>query len=492
VTTVAGYAPFSIWPLPIVTLALLYALVAAAPSAGAAALRGFLFGFGLFGAGVSWVYISMHVYGMMPMPLAAFATAGFCAFLALFPALACALVRALPAAPPSLAWIGGAASIWTLVEWLRGWVLTGFPWLGVGYSQATDSPLAGYAPLGGVYAVTLALALTAAALTAIAAPRRARGAARAPGRWSLVGLVAVVSLAGSAARAIEWTTPVGAPVTVALLQGNVPQDLKWRPERVAPTLELYQRMIEAADAQLIVLPETAIPMFAHEVPPQWLQAIVAHAKTEGSDVLIGLPERDEARREYYNSVFSVGASPVQVYRKVHLVPFGEYMPARPLFGWIVDTMQIPLQDFTPGSIDQRPLAIAGQRVAVNICYEDVFGEGIIRQLPEATLLVNASNTAWFGRSLAQPQHLQIAQLRALETGRPMLRATNTGMTAIIDARGRVSAVVEPFTETTLRGEVRGYTGATPYVRTGNAPAVALAFALLAVAVYAARRYRLAG
>jgi apolipoprotein N-acyltransferase len=244
------------------------------------------------------------------------------------------------------------------------------------------------------------------------------------------------------------------------------------------TLDTYWRLIQASgDAQLVVLPETALPVFSDRLPNEYLAQLVDHARTRRADILVGLVERTADGRDYYNSLFSVGTAPVQVYRKQHLVPFGEFVP--PLFGWIVRWLQIPMQDFARGGSDQRPMALSGQRVAINICYEDTFGEEVIRQLPEATILVNVSNTAWFGRSLAQPQHLQIARMRALETGRPMLRATNTGMTAIIDPRGRVQAVADPFSETVLRGRVQGHEGATPFVRVGNALAVVLALVLLA-------------
>jgi apolipoprotein N-acyltransferase len=222
------------------------------------------------------------------------------------------------------------------------------------------------------------------------------------------------------------------------------------------------------------------------VPPDYLSALAETARKRGGDILIGVPERTPGG-EYYNSVVSIGTSPQQNYRKSHLVPFGEFIPLRPVLGWIVSVLAIPMQDFARGAEDQRPLAVAGQRVAVNICYEDAFGEEIIRQLPEATVLVNVSNVAWFGRSLAPRQHLQIAQARALETGRPMLRATNTGLTAVIGPRGNVLAAAPEFEIATVTYAVQGYGGATPYVRWGNYAVLALCVALIAVAAWRARR-----
>jgi apolipoprotein N-acyltransferase len=280
----------------------------------------------------------------------------------------------------------------------------------------------------------------------------------------------------------EWTQPVGAPVSVSLIQGNIPQETKWREDQVRATLDTYLRLIRSTDGQLVVLPETALPLYLQDVPPDYLAHIAAHARAKGADVLIGLPEYGADTNEYFNSVISFGMSPQQTYRKHHLVPFGEFVPLKPLFGWFVETVAIPLLDFSRGALGQRPLAVADQKVAVNICYEDLFGEEIIRQLPEATMLVNVSNVAWFGDSLAPAQHLQISQMRALESGRPMLRATNTGMTAVIGPTGRVEAIAEPFTEAVVRAQVRGYTGATAFVRWGNGAVLVLCAIMLAAAL----------
>ena len=256
--------------------------------------------------------------------------------------------------------------------------------------------------------------------------------------------------------------------------------MKWREDQMRATLDTYARLIANSEARLIVLPETALPLFLHQVPPDYLAAIAAHAKKNNGDVLIGVPER-LPDGSYYNTAFTLGAAPLQFYRKSHLVPFGEYIPLRPLLAWIVNILAIPLQDFSRGAIDQQPLNIAGQRVAVNICYEDVFGEEIIRQLPQATLLINVSNVAWFGRTIAPEQHLQISQARALETGRYMLRATNTGMTAVINPRGEVERVAAAYETTALTHTLRGNEGATPYVRWGNYAVLFLLAVFLGVA-----------
>lgn len=447
------------------------------------ALIGGAFGFGLFITGVSWVYVSLSTFGGMPAPVAALATFLFCCVLALFPALAGALfVRFSP-----LGWWQRClffAALWALGEWLRGWVLTGFPWLAVGYSQAPPSPLAGFAPVLGVYGVSLLTALVAALICEVF--RRWMSAEPCPAtRWPLatlrwcpalpIVLVALLLSTGNLLREVRWTAPQGTPISVALLQGNVPQDLKWRPEKFNESLRTYYRLAYENPAQLTVLPETALPAFLGQVPPEYLDELKKLAERQQGDMLLGIAINDGA--QYANGAISLGQSAQQRYSKSHLVPFGEFVP--PGFAWFLTMAHIPMSDFTPGEKRQTPMNIAGQKVAVNICYEDAFGEEIIRALPEATLLVNLSNVAWFGDSLAPAQHLQIAQMRAVESGRMMLRATNTGMTAIIGADGQVQDVLKPFTRAALRGEVQAYSGATPYARAGNWPVIVLALLLIA-------------
>ncbi len=482
--SVAGYAPLYLYPLPIATLALLMLQWHAADGAGRAARLGWWYGLGFFLTGVSWVYVSLHDFGAMPAPVAAFFTLLFCAYLALFPAAAGYVARRVPL-QSNAKYLLVAPACWALLEWLRGWLFTGFPWISLGYSQVPGSALAGYAPLIGMTGLTLATAVSAGALACVvlALARRA-----SPIREPALYAFAALWLVGFALSQITWTRPVGQPLKVSLLQGNIPQELKWQPDNLRRTLDTYLRLALASDSRLIVMPETALPLFLRDVPGDYLAALAKHASRNQGDVLIGVPE-GSPNDGYYNSVISVGASKPQVYRKWHLVPFGEFIPLRPVLGWIVNSLAIPLQDFSRGRIDPRPLAVAGEHVAVNICYEDAFGEEIIRQLPEATLLVNASNVAWFGRSIAPYQHLQISQARALETGRYMLRATNTGMTAVIDPRGKVAAVAPEFAPATVTAHVQGYAGATPYVRWGNLPALALCVLLGAGAWLVGRRSR---
>ena len=482
--TVAGYAPFYLFPLPLLTFAALFLLWQRAPSARDAALLGFAFGLGWFGAGVSWVYISLNVFGAMPTPLAAAVTLLFCAHLALHPAIAGYLSRRF-AIPLALNWIVFVPATFTLIEWLRGWEFTGFPWINPGYSQAPVSPLAGYAPVLGLHGITLLLFITAGTLCWLwlAKPW---GNLRTVWPWPTA--LIVIWIAGAGLKTIAWTEATGTRVTVSLLQGNIDQDQKWREDQLRATLDTYLGMVRSSDARLIILPETALPLFLRDVPAAYLDALAEHARRNNGDVLIGVPER-LPNGDYYNSVVSVGSAKGQTYRKNHLVPFGEFIPLRPVLGELVSRLAIPLQDFSRGSIAQQPLAVAGEQVAINICYEDAFGEEIIRQLPQATLLVNVSNVAWFGRSVAPQQHLQIAQMRALETGRYMLRATNTGMTAVVNPQGIVEAVAAEFQPAVLTRTVAGMRGATPYVRWGNSAALLLCVIGIAIAFFTLRRAR---
>ena len=464
---VPAYAPLEWFPLALVALALLMHVWLTAPGPRAAAWAGFAFGMGMFLVGVSWVYISLHRFGAMPAPLAAFATFAFSVILASYLALAGA-VQAKLRVPPAMRAALVIPALWTLAEWLRATLFTGFPWLALG-TAALDTPLAGFAPVGGAYAVSFAAAAAAGLLWCVAMGQA---------RWTAAAAFALLGLAGAALRGVEWTTPAGTPLTASLLQGNVPQDLKFDPARYARTLETYARLAESSRARLIVLPETAVPRMLDSVDPAYLARLAAAAQRNGGDLLLGVPTRT-APGQYYNSVVSLGASPSQAYHKVHLVPFGEFVP--PGFGWIVRVLSIPLADFSRGAADQRPLAVAGQRVAANICYEDAYGGEMLRQLPEATLLANLSNVAWFGDSLAPAQHLQIARARALETGRAHLTATNTGITAVIGRDGKVLARLAAFTEGRLDAMVQGYAGATPYVRFGDWPALAACALLLLVA-----------
>lgn len=444
--TVLGFAPFGVFWLPWFTLAGLLWLWQHAQSPRVAFLRGLVFGLGLYGVGIYWIYISLHTFGGMPWWFAGLATFCLCAFMALFPALCGWLAHRCGRS----LWL--AVWLWPLTDWIRSWIFTGFPWLTLGYSQAPDSPLAGYLPVFGVYLLSALVMVTALGiLHAVRSPRRVR----------VVGALLLVLGVGSLLREVPWTQPVGQPFSVALLQGNVSQTVKWSPAHAEQTLKHYLSLVRASQAQLIVLPETAMPVLAEQIDPTYLQALAAHARAQAGDLLLGVVEYRDG--QYFNSALSLGSAPTQHYAKRHLVPFGEFIPFKQVFGWIYrDWLQMPLSDLARGDSGQ-PMQMAGQQVGVNICYEDVFGEEIAQQLPAAEVLVNMSNDAWYGRSFAADQHLQFSQVRALETGRMVLRSTNTGATAIIDVHGQVQQHAPHDTVAILQGEAQSYRGVTPYV-----------------------------
>jgi len=490
--SVAAFAPFEAFPLAWLTTGGLFFLLVHAPDVRTAFARGFAYGLGFFLAGVSWVFVSLNEFGGLPAAPAALATLLFCAFLALFPALGSAAFVRMRSGKP-FADVLAFAACWSLSEWTRGWLFTGFPWLTLGYSQSPPSPLAGFAPVVGVYGVSFFTAVIGAGLVAgfVGGHRETSRSAAHPNfrlTLSVLPLLAVVCIiiVGYFAHQHRWTWAIGQPLRVALLQGNISQDVKWQPGHFAESLAAYYELTKDHPAHLTILPETAIPAYLHQVPKAFLENLAQLVKARGGDLLLGTVLGDD--QNYANAVVTLGASPPQIYSKHHLVPFGEFVPSG--FGWFVAAMRIPMSNFSPGAVDQSPLAVSGQQVAVNICYEDLFGEEIIRSTSRASILANVSNTAWFGRrSLAQPQHLQIAQMRALETGRPMLRATNTGMTAVVLPTGLVDKVLPPFVRGALVADVQGYTGTTPYARFGNGLALILSMIALLPGMLARVRFR---
>lgn len=481
VSCVAGFAPLGFFPVPVVALAALFILWGRADTTRAAVYLGFSFGLGLFSAGVAWIYVALHDFGGMPIMLAAPATLLFAAFLSLFTALAGYLQARVNAGKSGyMPAVLVMPAVWVLIEWLRGMIFTGFPWLTLGYAHS-DSPLAGYAPLLGVYGVSLIAAIAAGLLALIWRVRFTRH-----GKFAFAVLAALWA-GGESLRHVAWTQSHGAPFSVTLIQGNIGQDVKFEADTLDNTLDTYRRQVLQNPARLTVLPETALPMMRDEVPQGLLDQLREHARRNDGDVLVGLFERD--RGGYYNSVIALGASEdgfapdEQHYRKHHLVIFGEFIPLRPIFGWLInEVLHIPMGDLARGDIRQAPLSVAGQRVAVNICYEDVFGEEIIAALPEATLLVNVTNDGWYGHSFAADQHNQMSQFRALETGRMMLRATNTGVTSIIGTGGRVLQRLPQHQAGVLQAQVQGYQGSTPYVRWGNAAVLFLIAMMLSGAI----------
>ena len=361
--------------------------------------------------------------------------------------------------------------IWTFFEWIKGWVFTGFPWLTMGYSQVPSSPLVGFLSIIGIYGLTLILTSLALLISLIFLNKNKRS------QLLKVGVVSVVLVTGQLLKYMEWTEPSGEPISISLVQGNIAQDIKWQKETVTQTLQIYQKLIQKTKGQIILLPETALPLLVEYIPETFKKSILLHASKERAHVLIGAIERQDTK--YFNVVLNLDSDSSQVYRKSHLVPFGEFIPLKFIFQYIyTHYLNMPMNDLSRGSIRQEPMAIENQKIAFNICYEDVFGEEIIRALPSATILANVSNDAWYGRSIAAYQHLQFSQARAIETGRMVIRSTNTGATAIIDEHGVVKEILPTFTEGILEGYVQGFKNTTPYVFFGNWPVMTLCFIVL--------------
>ncbi len=490
--------------LELVIFALFFAWLSRTNGWRAAAATGWAFGFGNFVTGVWWLYVSMHDFGSMAAPLAAASVALFSLYLAVYPALAgavwplvagrahygdedAATVRDIEAAPRyAPTWHGAFvfASAWALGEWLRGLVFTGFPWLSSGYAQV-DGPLSGFGSVVGVYGVGWVLAPVAALIVqAIFALRRSGFGARA---FAPAILALVLIASGALLSLVQWTTPANAPLTVRLLQGNVKQEMKFEQSGIAESLALYRQLITEKPADLIVTPETALPILAVQTPPDFANAIRSFANRTGSSILFGaigvtmLP--NGGATDYTNSLFGItpGVNDVYRYDKHHLVPFGEFVPLG--FHWFVHLMGIPLGDLARDPIAQKSFFVKNQPIAVNICYEDIFGEEIARTIRDqdtpAGILVNSTNLAWFGNTIALDQHLQIARMRSIETGRPMLRATNTGMTTFIAANGDVVSKLPTLTTGVLEARVHGTSGATLYVTSGNMTVIAVSLLLLA-------------
>ncbi|MGD1984617.1 MAG: apolipoprotein N-acyltransferase [Chromatiaceae bacterium] len=471
--TVLGFAPFGIGVVAVLALGLLIWLWKTASSAPAGAALGFAFGLGLMGFGVSWIRISIAQFGGVHEALAVTITLGFVILMASYFALVGWLVVRLRGRGSSLWLLLTVPAVWVLIEWLRGWLFTGFPWLAMGYTQI-DLPLKGFAPLLGIYGVSGLVVLSAALLNVTA---RLRAAAALGVLW----------IAGLALQQQAWTSPAGEPIKVSLLQASIPQSQKWLPEMRAPTLAAYLSMTrQVADSQIVVWPETAVPAFDTAVEESLLAPLHEQLRAEGRDLILGIVAAGEGD-DYYNAMLSLGVSGRDHYYKRHLVPFGEYLPLERWLRPILDFIEIPMSNFARGDGSKPLVTLAGQPVGIDICYEDAYAEEIIRALPEATLLINASNDAWFGDSLAPHQHLEIARMRAVETGRYLLRATNTGISAIIAPDGQLLGVTPQFEPSVLTDEVTPRQGMTPFARWGHGGAVVLSLLLLSLGLW--RSYR---
>lgn len=455
-----AFAPFNYVFLAPVSLAVLFTSCLNT-SIRRATLRGYLFGLGMFAVGISFVYISMHDFRGANVTTSISLTAILVAYFALFIALAagisaCSLLRKKPVIQLFMIF----PAIWVVVEWLRSWFFVESPWLQAGYSQI-DTPLAGLVPITGILGISWATAFTASALVGIVRFQD----------WSrFAGIIACAMIwgGGSYLKQIEWTHPAGPAFKATLLQGNVPQDRKWRPEYRQLTLDLYATMTrEHWDSQVVVWPETAVPTYYQEVKDSFLKKLKEEAQQQQTDLLLGIPMKGGARQEKrYNALISLGASE-GIYQKRHLVPFGEFLPLQPVSGMIADFLGISVPNIASGEANQALLYAAGYPLMASICYEGVFGEDMRAGLPQATYLVNVTNDAWFADSIAPHQHLQMTRMRALESGRYLLRATNTGVSAIIAPDGQIVNTAPQFEQAAVSAQITPMKGSTLYIRYGD-------------------------
>jgi apolipoprotein N-acyltransferase len=429
------------------------------------------------GSGITWLYVSIAQFGDIGWLLPLVITSAFVLLIALFYGLLGWLAGQFKSSD-RLRLIAVYPALWVLVEWLRGWVFTGFPWLELGSSQI-DTPLAGYGPVLGALGMSWMVALSAGLMAAIAIYRQ--------GRVVFALSLLAIWLSGWGLLQLQWTKAEGEPLTVALIQGNIPQHKKWELEQLLPTLTLYgSKTRQQLGKDLIIWPETAVSAFQFQVDEPFLQPLEAALQKHGSNLVFGVVRLDEDGERYYNAMISMGSGR-DSYFKRHLVPFTEYLPLDFIFKPLVDLFTIPMSDFTAGGKPKPLMRVGPHQVGMSICYEDAFGVEMIQALPEAAYLINASNDAWFGDSLAPHQHLQIARMRALETGRWLLRSTNTGISAIVGPKGDMVAKTRLMEVEVLEGSVQPMIGITPYGRFGNLVVLGLLLFSLMIAFPCAHR-----
>lgn len=480
-----AFAPFGFWPIAILAPAVLFWLWDGVSPRRAASL-GFAFGSGTFAAGTYWLYISINGFGKAPAWLALALMVALVALMALYPALLGYLANRFMPSRGAVRWLVGLPAGWTLLEWVRGWFLSGFGWLSLGYSQ-TDSWLAGWAPVGGIYTLSGWLALMAGALAMW----------RVEGTRALRVVLPVVVLpwiAGFLLMRIEWTQATGGPVDIAIVQGAIPQDQKWLAENRDESLRRYRDLtFSAFGTPLIVWPEAAAPDLANNLVP-YINDLADAARQRNSSLLLGLiraepgelNDKGEPRVDYFNSILSLGDD-FAWYDKHHLVPFGEFFPVPEAVRRWMRLMNLPYSDFSRGAAHQPPLQIAGLSLSASICYEDAYASSQIVSARESTALVNVTNDAWFGRSTARHQHLQISRMRAIEAQRFLIRAANDGISAVIGPRGEFVARAADFEAVVLRASITPRSGVPPYLRFGNQPILFLVIVGLLAALWMGRR-----
>ncbi len=465
-TTTLAFAPYQIWPLAILSPALLLLLINQ-QSAKRAAWIGYAWGFGQFATGISWVHISIDNFGGMPKPASLLLMTLLVGYLAIYAALFCWSLNRFFPTTNRIRLLLIAPVLWLIFDWLRGWVMTGFPWLWLGYSQL-QSPFAHFAPIGGVELISLLIMISAGTLTYVTLTKH----------WLHLLIPITLLATGYGLNSAQWVTPnFESKTKVALIQGNVDQALKWLPSQRWPTIMKYTDLTrENWDADIIIWPEAAIPAFEFEIS-SFLSNLDSAAKMNNSAVITGVVNQGEDR-QFYNSILTVGNTQYgdysydmeQRYHKHHLLPFGEFVPFEDILRPIAPFFNLPMSSFSQGEFIQANIDAQGRKMAPALCYEIIFNEQVRQNVTEETdFILTLSNDAWFGNSIGPLQHMEIAQMRALELGKPVIRSTNNGLTAVTDHLGNITAQIPQFETGVLRAEVTSTSGQTPYRQFGTWP-----------------------
>lgn len=466
-----AFAPFDIFPIALFSPALLLGLwLKTSPKR--AFWLGWLYGFGFFSTGVYWIFISVNTYGNTSPLFALIITGGLIAILSLFPALNGFLLNRFFPKTNLSKLLCAFPAIWVFLEWVRAWIFSGFPWLFIGYSQIT-SPLKGYAPILSVYGVSLVTLLSSGLIVAIfCQPKK---------KISYILYLILIWIIGAALSFITWTKPHGAPIKISLVQGNIAQDVKWSPNHVQPTLDHYVELTESHwDSKIIIWPESAVPL-----PLEYATDFIANLSREAHDhhttLITGIPIRAADQQSFYNAVIALGEGD-GIYTKHRLVPFGEYIPLRNLFGRLLDLLQVPMSDFIPGIETPKPIMADNIKIAAFICYEIAYPQQVLSRDGNIDMILTVSNDAWFGHSIAQAQHLEIAQMRALEMGRPILFVSNDGITAIINSQGKIQSEAPTHESYVLTDLVQTDQGKTPWQWLAIYPIFGIVVILLFIAI----------
>ena len=459
-------APFSLWPIASLSIAVLFWQLQH-QSITQALIKASVYGFGLFFVGASWVYVSIHEHGFIPAPLALLATALFCLFLALLFAAPFALSALIPQTPS--AWIIGLPAIWVLSEWIRTWIFTGFPWLFAGYAH-TQTWLNGWAPVGGVLWLSFICALSAVVLAQLGQGKIAK-------RGTSMAAVALLLLTacGYALQYKTWTVPSGQRLDVVLVQPNIDQHKKWASDSLPNILAQLKEQSKAHwGSDLVVWPEAAVPALSHRVRG-FLGTMHQRAEASETTLLTGIPTYDSKQKKYHNSMIALGnIESERQYNKTRLVPFGEYVPMESVMRGLITFFNLPMSTFSLGADNQAPFTVQGENISTAICYEVVYPDLVARNSRDSSVLLTVSNDAWFGQSLGPQQHMQMAQMRALENAKPMIRGTNNGISALVDHQGRIYQSIEQYTQGELVGTIEPRNGRTVFSLLGSWPTVILA------------------